>query len=332
MAEGRQPSEDYEKAGLSFTEKYIWYDPMMLEILLTCITDHFAGFDDCAWTAYHAGHQVALATALQAHNEENPETKSQLLVLAYAMNGYACHYLSDRFAAGHLRPPFKEIEKALGAAEGLVAGILTNAMHDEDNKYGLHVTNKRGDKWIAYGDKRYSDNVNATNRMMIQEALQRSSDEIKDAFLEGKIVSYNVEEVVIDVKQLINIDDYVNDAARTIPMFAYNQQEDNVYRRSDINNLHPESKQLPFNWSYMMDHGLAGWWGLTTLFEVKLGYHPQAQGFVDNNQLNHAGLQALQKTLLANPIYKHALCTLAAGKSLADKLQVVCDRSVKDEL
>ena len=100
LADGGQPSEDYEKAGLSFTEKYIWYDPMMLEILLTCITDHFAGFDDCAWTAYHAGHQVALATALQAHHEENPATKSKLLVLAYAMNGYACHYLSDRFAAG----------------------------------------------------------------------------------------------------------------------------------------------------------------------------------------------------------------------------------------
>ena len=25
-------------------------------------------------------------------------------------------------------------------------------MHDEDNKFGLRVTNKRGDKWIAYGD------------------------------------------------------------------------------------------------------------------------------------------------------------------------------------
>ena len=27
-------------------------------------------------------------------------------------------------------------------------------MHDEDNKYGLRVTNMRGDKWIAYGDGR----------------------------------------------------------------------------------------------------------------------------------------------------------------------------------
>ena len=233
-----------------------------------------------------------------------------------------------------MRPPFKEIQKALGTAEGLVAGILTNAMHDEDNKYGLHVTNKRGDKWIAYGDKRYSDDVNATNRMMIQEALQRSSNEIRDAFLDGKIVSHNVEEVIIDVKQLININDYVNDVTKTIPMFAYNQQEDNVYRRIDINNLHPQSKQLPFNWNHMTDHGgLTGWWGLTTLFEVKLGYHPQDQGYEENNQLNHAGLQMLQKTLLANPVYKHALCNLAAGKSLADKLQVVCDqRTVKDEL
>lgn len=62
LANGGQPSQDYDKAGLSFTEKYIWYDPMMLEILLTSIKDHFAGFDDCAWAAYNAGHQVALVT------------------------------------------------------------------------------------------------------------------------------------------------------------------------------------------------------------------------------------------------------------------------------
>ena len=135
----------------------------------------------------------------------------------------ASHYLSDRFAAGHMRPPFEELQKVLGKSEHLVAGILINAMHDEDNKYGLHVTNKRGDKWMAYGDKKYSDDVNATNRIMIKEALQRSSDEIRDAFLDGKIVSHNVEEVIVDVKHLINIENYIDSVDKTIPMFAYNK-------------------------------------------------------------------------------------------------------------
>lgn len=25
-------------------------------------------------------------------------------------------------------------------------------MHDEDNKHGIRVKNRKGDKWIAYGD------------------------------------------------------------------------------------------------------------------------------------------------------------------------------------
>lgn len=33
-----------------------------------------------------------------------------------------------------------------------VGHLLCKYMHDEDNKFGLHVTNLRGDKWISYGD------------------------------------------------------------------------------------------------------------------------------------------------------------------------------------
>ena len=35
---------------------------------------------------------------------------------------------------------------------GKDAHLLTKYMHDADNKYGLRVTNLRGDKWIVYGD------------------------------------------------------------------------------------------------------------------------------------------------------------------------------------
>ena len=33
-----------------------------------------------------------------------------------------------------------------------IGDLLSKYMHDEDNKFGLRVTNVRGDKWIAYGD------------------------------------------------------------------------------------------------------------------------------------------------------------------------------------
>ena len=34
----------------------------------------------------------------------------------------------------------------------VLGDLLCKYMHDEDNKFGIRVTNVRGDKWIAYGD------------------------------------------------------------------------------------------------------------------------------------------------------------------------------------
>ena len=33
-----------------------------------------------------------------------------------------------------------------------VGDLLCKYMHDEDNKHGIRVKNRKGDKWIAYGD------------------------------------------------------------------------------------------------------------------------------------------------------------------------------------
>ena len=68
--------------------------------------DHF-GND--ARTAYNTGHRMALQKARDASPQANPNLseaeRKRALVIAYTMNGFADHFLEDRFSSGHLRTP-----------------------------------------------------------------------------------------------------------------------------------------------------------------------------------------------------------------------------------
>ena len=55
-------------------------------------------------------------------------------------------------------------------------------MHDEDNKYGLRVTNVRGDKWIAYGDGMLLKEKSKGNLKIAAEAVQKSVDQVYEAY------------------------------------------------------------------------------------------------------------------------------------------------------
>ena len=46
--------------------------------------------------------------------------------------------------------------------------------HDEDCKYGLNVTNAAGNAWLAYGDKKYFDTVDAKNKVLVDKTVQTS--------------------------------------------------------------------------------------------------------------------------------------------------------------
>ena len=56
-------------------------------------------------------------------------------------------------------------------------------MYDEDNKYGLRATNKRGDKWIAYGDGMLLNEESEENHRIAVAAVQTSVDHVYEAFL-----------------------------------------------------------------------------------------------------------------------------------------------------
>lgn len=163
-----------------------------LALLLTN-WDHFGVR---ARQAYSAGHAVALRQALKAR-----QTKSQMeLELAYSMNAFADHYLSDLFSGGHIRTPRRELGGALA-----LGAMASNWMHDEDGSNGVLVRNKRGDIWVAYGDGKLASTDNATNRRHLTEAVGASADEIFTTFQSGQLPKeYSALQLIPDLERAQN--------------------------------------------------------------------------------------------------------------------------------
>jgi hypothetical protein len=175
---GKQPSIAYEALGDSLSMKWnritkkSWTSLMgrYLELAETN-WDHFG---ENAVLAYQAGHRVAMLTALYARELET----------AYAMNAFADHFMTDLFSSGHMRTPRKALYNA-SLTPAAASGYVARYMHDEDCMWGLRVENRRGDTWIAYGDKKYADTYNQDSHVLVNEAVQASIDEVFDAFDKG---------------------------------------------------------------------------------------------------------------------------------------------------
>ena len=194
---GKQPSTAYKKLGDSLSYKWneitgggsaalgafsILTQPGRYINLATVNMDHF-GAD--AVTAYLAGHGLAMQQAARMHGGDphSPAVNMKLLQ-CYGFNAFADHFLTDLFAAGHVRTP----RRALWSTPGTIAGetgLLTRAAHNEENHDGLHVQNSRGEHWVAYGDGKELDDVNVANLAMAIAAVQASADEVYQAFLTG---------------------------------------------------------------------------------------------------------------------------------------------------
>ncbi len=165
--------------------------------LLSINVDHF---EDDAKISYSIGHTLALEKAKKAFQlKEKGELEEAIATLnmAYVMDAFASHFLTDLFSAGHLRTPrgpLLEITKSTkNRALGYVAsnvGLMANAMHDEDNYAGLWLKDANGDVWNAFGDGSFFDVKSLDNRQAIREALQASVDEIYKAFDTGSLTKY----------------------------------------------------------------------------------------------------------------------------------------------
>lgn len=156
--------------------------------------DHF-GHD--AVKAYRVAHGVACRTAKQARAAATADAQQQGLLRAYAMNACSDHFLTDLFAAGHLRVPRHELSTQI--AVDLIGALLAKRMHDEDNARGLKVRNRQGREWTAYGDQHFHDTINEVGRRIAREAVRASAAEVWAAFNTGAEPAFLALEMVPDV-------------------------------------------------------------------------------------------------------------------------------------
>lgn len=201
--------------------------------------DHFG---DGAITTYKIGHELAMGEAVMAR-ETHDRTH---LEFAYAMNAFASHFLSDRFSAGHIRTPRVQLMNSV--TPSVVGSLLVKYMHNEENRFGLHLHNQRGDHWIGYGDRFYFEDKNKDNRDKLHEALQLSADEIFAAYITG--VTTKPDKVL----DLIPVPDETPATAKEdiAPLFYWDEATQKVWRRVDMTNVYDNE------WT-------DNWWGWSTL-------------------------------------------------------------------
>lgn len=142
----------------------------------------FDHMENNAMIAHHVGHTLAREAAARAHYINNPREQQAQLAYAYSLEAFACHFLTDHFASGHLRTPSSALYFEFGAEIGALLGIL---MHKEDNNIGLNVANENGDIWKAYGDAHLFESYNKKTRELAINALNIVINEVYKAFESG---------------------------------------------------------------------------------------------------------------------------------------------------
>ncbi len=219
-----------------------------------------------AWLAYSTGHLIALETAAHAIYANNPRKE---LARAYALNAFACHFLSDLFAAGHMRTP--RLALSNNVKPSLLGSVLASYMHKEDNSKGLWVSNGRHEVWQAYGDGYYfvpsNQTRNKRNVEILQEAMQASADEVFNAFERGYLpVKDRVSVLMPNLDKLISERKSTEgeDKANHPALFYWNEQDKTLQRRESLDSL------ASYEW-------ISKWNPWMTLFELE--HHKPANNF-----------------------------------------------------
>ena len=102
--------------------------------------------------------------------------------LAWGINAAGDHFLEDAFTSGHMKVNKYELQR-----QGILGNIRAKVLHDLDNKFGVDVTNDRGDTWTAFGE---GETLDGYNRTFVLEAVKLSKKDITDALNQG--TSYTI--------------------------------------------------------------------------------------------------------------------------------------------
>ena len=152
--------------------------------------DHFG---ENAIKTYVAAHSMALDLASKSSTAAE-------LSNAYFVEGYADHFLTDLFAAGHLRTPRAEVVQYCSNLPQGLSSFLTKLMHDQDGTTGLNIVNGQGETWFGAGDNHYYTEANRTNRERAIRTLQQSVDQIYAAYqTRNPNISANIQEMLLSV-------------------------------------------------------------------------------------------------------------------------------------
>ena len=123
--------------------------------------------------AYREFHQMALDAAQRGDRDT-----------ARALEASAMHYLSDRFASGHLVDKEKTMD-ASGHENGKLRNVVARIVHNDGNEHPASVQNENGQSWKAMGDEHWADSGNKENREHTSKAVYTSFSEIEQV-LDGK--------------------------------------------------------------------------------------------------------------------------------------------------
>jgi hypothetical protein len=125
---------EQEKCGSPYPNENIrlaWNAKSYVELALRNV-DHFGWHNICAYSVYHA---AAMELSAATGGRRNEDFRRALYT-----NAFADHFLTDGFAAGHIRVPRAEI-CSWAEARGLsdkVAGALSKLLHDQDGHVDVH--------------------------------------------------------------------------------------------------------------------------------------------------------------------------------------------------
>lgn len=156
--------------------------------------DHFG---EGALVAYKTGHAWAMEIAAVAATQKKPNDSKRLLHKAYAIEAFACHFLTDRFSAGHVRVMRREIfdfyrKNNLNFSD-IRSALVAEEQHDEDGKTGLWVTGiikGKKEQWLLVGDGHLSDNTKAAHQTLdaAAEAVVAGIKEVSQSYCNKKPV------------------------------------------------------------------------------------------------------------------------------------------------
>lgn len=154
---------------------------------LSLVATNFDHFGHDALTAYMTGHRWAVEVAVSAAlGRADSGLKPPTLAQAYAINAFADHFLTDLFAAGHLRQDRQGLHNwSQVGVPGTYLGAgdyISLDCHYEDGKYGLNLFNAQG-HWVGYGDSRIYDRDNEAGLELAKLAARISKVEVYEAYL-----------------------------------------------------------------------------------------------------------------------------------------------------